>query len=82
MMVTIDNLEVMNILANATNTISEGEVLQLLNIGNLDITENQYFQVIKNKTTQLFEAGCELAALICEQDKATIEKMALYGEYL
>lgn len=82
MMVTLNNLDVMNILANATNTISEGEVLQLLNIGNLEITEEQYYQVIKNKTAQLFEAGCELAALISETDEKTIKKMAHYGEYL
>jgi octaprenyl-diphosphate synthase len=82
MMVTIENLEVMNILANATNTISEGEVLQLLNIGNLDITEDQYYQVIRNKTAQLFEAGCELSALLGMTDKTTIAKMANYGKYL
>jgi len=82
MMVTIENLEVMNILANATNTISEGEVLQLLNIGNLEITENQYYQVIRNKTAQLFEAGCELSALISSGDKGLITKMADYGKYL
>lgn len=82
MMVTIENLQVMNILANATNTISEGEVLQLLNIGNLEITEEQYYQVIKNKTAQLFEAGCELSALISDTDEAIIKKMAAYGEYL
>ena len=82
MMVTIENLQVMNILANATNTISEGEVLQLLNIGNLEITEEQYYQVIKNKTAQLFEAGCELSALISDADKETIIKMSAFGEYL
>ncbi len=82
MMVTIENLQVMNILANATNTISEGEVLQLLNIGNLEITEKQYYQVIKNKTAQLFEAGCELSALISDADNLTTQKMAAYGEYL
>ena len=82
MMVKIEKLEVMNILANATNTISEGEVLQLLNIGNLDITEEQYYQVIKNKTAQLFEAGCELSALISTPDKKQIKKMARFGEYL
>ncbi len=82
MMVTIENLQVMNILANATNTISEGEVLQLLNIGNLEITEEQYYQVIKNKTAQLFEAGCELSTLISDADEQTIKKMAAYGEYL
>ncbi len=82
MMVTIENLQVMNILANATNTISEGEVLQLLNIGNLEITEAQYYQVIKNKTAQLFEAGCELSALISDANEQTIKKMAAFGENL
>ena len=82
MMVTIENLQVMNILANATNTISEGEVLQLLNIGNLEITEEQYYQVIKNKTAQLFEAGCELSALISDADNEIIKKMSAFGEYL
>ncbi len=82
MMVTIENLQVMNILANATNTISEGEVLQLLNIGNLEITEEQYYQVIKNKTAQLFEAGCELSALISDADNEIIKKMSAYGENL
>lgn len=82
MMVKIENLDVMDILANATNTISEGEVLQLLNIGNLDITEDQYYQVIKNKTAQLFEAGCELSALISTNDKDMIKKMANYGKNL
>lgn len=82
MMVTIENLEVMNILANATNTISEGEVLQLLNIGNLEITEEDYFQIIQNKTARLFEAGCELSALISGTDKELIKKTANYGKYL
>lgn len=82
MMVTIENLEVMDILANATNTISEGEVLQLLSIGNLDITEEQYYKIIQNKTAQLFEAGCELSALISCDDKSIIAKMANYGKYL
>ena len=82
MMVTIENLDVMNILANATNTISEGEVLQLLNIGNLNITEEQYYQVIENKTAKLFEAGCELSALISTNDEDIIIKMANYGKNL
>ncbi len=82
MMVTIKNMQVMHILANATNTISEGEVLQLLNIGNLDITEQQYYEVIRNKTAQLFEAGCELSALISCKDEVLIQKMSDYGRYL
>lgn len=82
MMVTIKNMQVMHILANATNTISEGEVLQLLNIGNLEITEQQYYEVISNKTAKLFEAGCELSALISCDDEQLIKKMADYGRYL
>ena len=82
MMVTIENLQVMDILANATNIISEGEVLQLLSIGNLDITEEQYFQIIQHKTAQLFEAGCELSALISTEDKDIVARMAFYGKYL
>jgi len=82
MMVKIQNLKVMDILANATNTISEGEVLQLLNIGNLDITEEQYYQVIKNKTAKLFEAGCELSALLSSENEDLIAKMASYGKNL
>lgn len=82
MMVSIGNLKVMDILANATNTISEGEVMQLLNIGNLNITEEQYYKVIQNKTAQLFEAGCELSALISSNDEQLIKKMAKFGKYL
>lgn len=82
MMVSIGVMDVMNILANATNTISEGEVLQLLNIGNLDITEDEYYKVIQNKTAQLFEAGCELAALISSDDKNIRSQVAAYGQNL
>ena len=82
MMVSLQNIGIMDILANATNTISEGEVLQLLNIGNLEITEEQYYQVIFNKTAKLFEAGCELSALISNCDEESRGKIANYGKYL
>ena len=67
MMVKAKSMDVMSILSNATNTISEGEVQQLLNIGNLEITEAAYFEIIANKTAKLFEAACELAAVIANR---------------
>jgi len=63
MMVGIKNMEIMNVLSNTTNAISEGEVLQLLNSHNPDITEEQYFKVIQLKTAKLFEACGSLAGI-------------------
>ena len=63
MMVGIDNIKIMKVLSDTTNAISEGEVLQLLNIHNPDIDENQYFKVIQFKTAKLFEACGSLAGL-------------------
>jgi octaprenyl-diphosphate synthase len=82
MMVTIKNMQVMDVLANATNTISEGEVQQLLNIGNMEITEELYYEVIQNKTAKLFEAGCQLSALLATNDKEVSDRMGKYGMYL
>lgn len=64
MMVKLNNMEVMRILADTTNIISEGEVLQLLNAHNADATEVDYFQVITCKTAKLFAAAAELGAVI------------------
>jgi len=79
MMIQADNMQVMKILSNATNRISEGEVQQLLNIGNLDITEENYFQIIANKTAKLFEAACELAGVIANKDSETIHQLGQFG---
>ncbi|MCP5162804.1 MAG: octaprenyl diphosphate synthase [Hahellaceae bacterium] len=74
MMVEIQSMPVMSILANATNVIAEGEVFQLMNCKNPDVTEAQYMEVIKNKTAMLFEAashtGAVLASASTEQEKA------------
>ncbi|MFC3193540.1 polyprenyl synthetase family protein [Marinicella sediminis] len=78
MMVQADSMEVMSILSDATNKISEGEVQQLLNIGNVDITESAYHQIIANKTAKLFEAACQLAGVITGQNK---QQKRLLGEY-
>lgn len=79
MMIQTDNMNVMKILSNATNKISEGEVQQLLNIGNLDITEKDYFQIIANKTAKLFEAACELAGVIANKEPETIRQLGQFG---
>src|SRR5512135_1085948 len=64
MMVAVDNMEVMRILSDATNTIAEGEVLQLLNCHDPDIDEENYLRVIRYKTAKLFEAAGRLGAVI------------------
>jgi octaprenyl-diphosphate synthase len=82
MMVGIGNMRVMQILADATNVIAEGEVLQLLNMHDPDVTEARYMQVIESKTAKLFEAAAELGALIAGADEADIVSAAEYGRNL
>ena len=75
MMVNIDNMRVMEALAEATNIIAEGEVLQLLNIHDADVTDEAYLKVINYKTAKLFEAAARLGAIICNdsaRDEQTI----------
>ncbi|WP_223788882.1 polyprenyl synthetase family protein [Marinicella meishanensis] len=82
MMVKANRMEVMSILSDATNKISEGEVQQLLQIGNIDISEADYYQIIDNKTAKLFEAACELAAVIAEQPSQVQQELAAFGMLL
>ena len=82
MMVTVQIPRVMEIVADATNVIAEGEVLQLLNMHDPDITEERYLQVIRSKTAKLFEAAAQLGALIANSDNATIEAVGEYGRSL
>ncbi len=63
LMVEVGSLEIMEVLSRATNTIAEGEVLQLTNVGNLSITETQYREVIRCKTALLFEAAAHTGGL-------------------
>ncbi len=79
MMVAVQQMRVMDILSHATNRIAEGEVLQLMNCNNPDITEEQYVEVIVRKTATLFEAGTRLAAVITEADTETEQALANYG---
>lgn len=82
MMVGIGELRVMEVLADATNTIAEGEVLQLLNCRNADIDEVSYLQVIRFKTAKLFEAAARLGAVISRASVADEQAMATYGMHL
>ncbi|MDK1288739.1 octaprenyl diphosphate synthase [Pseudoalteromonas umbrosa] len=82
LMVGLNNMEVMQILANATNIIAEGEVLQLMNCNDPDTTEQSYMQVIYSKTAKLFEAATMLPAVVSEQPQAVKEALKLYGMHL
>ena len=77
MMVGIDNMKIMEILSDTTNAISEGEVLQLLNSHNPDISEQQYFKVIQFKTAKLFEACGSLAGI---SNNNNSEEINLYSK--
>ncbi|KQN79110.1 octaprenyl diphosphate synthase [Duganella sp. FT27W] len=78
MMADLANMRVMQILSEATNVIAEGEVLQLLNMHDPDVSQERYLQVIRSKTAKLFEAAAELGALIAG---ATEPQIAAAGEY-
>ena len=82
MMVAIDSMEVMRILSDATNTIAEGEVLQLLNCNDPDIDEENYLRVIRYKTAKLFEAASRLGAVIGGGTPEEKEALARYGMHL
>lgn len=82
MMVETESMRVMEILSEATNTIAEGEVQQLLNRNNPKITEARYLEVIRNKTAKLFEASGQLAAIICRRPGHEERALANYGAYL
>ncbi len=82
MMVDVGNMRVMEILAHTTNTIAEGEVLQLLNCHDPDVTEEHYFKVIYGKTAKLFEAAARLGAVLTESSADVEDAMARYGRHL
>ena len=82
MMVEVDNMRVMQVLANATNTIAEGEVLQLLNCHDPDVEEANYLRVIRFKTAKLFEAASRLGAIISVASPEEEQALAIYGMHL
>ena len=82
MMVDIGDMRVMQILADATNTIAAGEVQQLMNVHDPETTEDEYQQVIYRKTARLFEAGAQIAAVLARQDDAVERAMIRFGQHL
>ncbi len=82
MMVDVQDMRVMKILSDATNTIAEGEVMQLLLSHDPDTQEAQYLQVISSKTAKLFEAGCQLGAVVAGTTADRELAMAHYGRHL
>lgn len=82
MMVGVGQMKVMEVLSDATNVIAEGEVLQLMNCNDADISEDDYLRVIRYKTAKLFEAAVRLGAILGGADAATETAMAHYGMHL
>lgn len=82
MMVSLGDVAVMRVLADTTNVIAEGEVQQLLNARNPDLTEQDYFTVIDKKTAQLFSAASEIGALIARCDSDQCARLRDYGRHL
>jgi octaprenyl-diphosphate synthase len=82
MMAALTSQAVMEIMAQATNVIAEGEVLQLMNAHDPDTTEQCYLDVIYRKTAKLFEAGAEVAAVLAGREPLLRAALAAYGRHL
>jgi len=82
MMAAVRSQRVIEIMAEATNVIAEGEVLQLMSARDPDTTEQRYFEVIQRKTAQLFQAGAEVAAVVSGAPLAVQQALASYGRHL
>jgi octaprenyl-diphosphate synthase len=82
MMVSVNRMRVLEVLADATNVIAEGEVLQLMNMHDPDVAVEDYLQVIRFKTAKLFEASARLGAVLADADNTTEEACADYGRSL
>jgi octaprenyl-diphosphate synthase len=82
MMVSVDRMRVLQVLADATNVIAEGEVLQLMNMHDPDIAVDDYLRVIRFKTAKLFEASARLGAVLADAPHEVEEACADYGRSL
>jgi octaprenyl-diphosphate synthase len=82
MMVSLDRMRVLRVLSDATNVIAEGEVMQLMNCGNADLSEDAYLEVIRCKTAKLFEAATRLGAILADAPPAVEAALADYGMHL
>ena len=81
-MVQINHMGIMEVMSDATNTIAEGEVLQLINSGNPKINKEQYLEVIYRKTGKLFEAAMVVGGLLSNQSKTVLNTLQLFGKEL
>ena len=81
-MVEPNSMEIMRVLSKATNQISEGEVLQLLNIRNAKVSRSEYFAVIEQKTACLFKAACQIAGILSESSEELITALGSFGMHL
>jgi len=79
LMVLLDNMPLLRHMADTTNTIAEGEVLQLVRAGDPNTTEDQYLDVITRKTAVLFAAACRGAAMLSERDDSDCDQLAAFG---
>jgi octaprenyl-diphosphate synthase len=82
MMVETGNMHILEVLAEATNIIAEGEVLQLMNMHDASLDEAGYLQVIRSKTAKLFEASARLGAILAQSPSAVEQACATYGQAL
>ncbi len=82
MMAALDSAAVIRVMADATNTIAAGEVMQLMNSGDPDTTEIRYMEVIYRKTARLFEAGAQVAAIVAKAPAPVEVALARYGKHL
>ena len=81
-MVQINNMDIMEVMSDATNTIAEGEVLQLINSGNPNTNKEQYLEVIYRKTGKLFEAAMVVGGLLSNQSQTVINTLQICGKEL
>jgi octaprenyl-diphosphate synthase len=79
LMVELGRIDIISILSDATNVIAEGEVQQLANIGKAEVSEADYFNVIRAKTAMLFQAASQTAAVLVSPDEAPINALRDYG---
>ena len=79
LMVELGQIKIMGILSDATNTIAEGEVMQLANVGNCQISESAYMEVIRCKTALLFQASAHTAAVLATQEAGTRQLLKKFG---
>jgi octaprenyl-diphosphate synthase len=82
MMVDLGDMRIQGVMADATNTIAMGEVLQLMNAHDPDTSEERYLEVIYRKTAKLFEAGAQMAAILGQAPPAVEQAMIAYGRHL